>query len=144
MLSHIQLWALFTVFATFKLLSNSVMQGLARYRNRSFNYPEDQLSTFGRKEPMKPETELAKRATALWRNDLENFVPFLMLSLAAAVTEAHYNTFSALLVVFGLARVGHARYMICPRQPHRVIAYAMGMLCILTMAALVVFRTFVP
>jgi uncharacterized MAPEG superfamily protein len=143
MLSHIQVWALFVVFAFFKMLSNSLMQGWSRYTNRSFRYPEDQRGVFGN-ETIKPEAELGVRATALWRNDLENFLPFAMLALAGAFVEASYDAYCWVVFLFAVSRVGHAWFMVRPKQPHRMLFYYSGQFCGLAMIGLILWRIYIP
>ena len=80
------------------------------------------------------------RSRRMHLNHLENVLPFLVLSLLYALTEPAHALFSGLLWSFLIARVIYTGFYASRLQPHRTVAYAVGLvvesvIAILTLAA---------
>ncbi len=121
----VEYWVL-TTFALFvKMFVNSSVQGVVRIRNRAFVRPED-AAFFGGVAPRERELPLVERAQLCWRNDLENIPIFLFLSLALVLVGGSARWVGFYCAAFILARVCHTAFYLRPRQPHRNLAFQVG------------------
>lgn len=129
-------WCLFVVFAFFKFLSNTFVQGAGRLRSNTYDFPEDQRD----RTPILARQELVLRGSRLWGNDLENLVPFLFVSLAAALCAIEIHVYVILLCVFALARVVHAIALARGAQPWRSLCYGAGVIAMIVMVGMTAVR----
>lgn len=121
-------WVTTVAVLFLKMFSNSAVQGLVRLKNRQFVKPED-AAFYGRKAPPAEEEHLlVQRAAAVWRNDLENIPIFLFLSLGLVLAGDEGTWTAGLCGLFVVARVAHTGFFFVPRQPHRNVAYQLGIL----------------
>ncbi len=132
-------WATTTALLFVKLFGNSAIQGLVRLKHRQFVKPED-AKFYGRNAPpAAAEHILVERAAAVWRNDLENIPIFLILALGVVLAGDEGTWTAALCAAFVLGRLAHTAFFLFPRQPHRNIAYQVGILsCFLAAGRLMV------
>jgi uncharacterized MAPEG superfamily protein len=130
-------WATTTALFFVKLFGNSAVQGLVRLKNRQFVKPED-ARFYGRNAPPAAEEHvLVQRAAAVWRNDLENIPMFLLLALGLVLAGDPGPWTAGLCGLFFVARLAHTAFFLAPRQPHRNIAYQLGILsCFLAVGRL--------
>jgi uncharacterized MAPEG superfamily protein len=116
-----------------KMFANTGVQAYARFRYKSFKYKED--SPFFREEldPEKPEPEILVRASAAWRNDLENIPIFLVAALCGLLTGVNPSLYGWLLVAFCAGRTVQTVTLILGKQPWRFLGYVAGQIATGTM-----------
>ena len=68
------------------------------------------------------------RSRRMHLNHLENVLPFLVLSLLYALTEPGHALFAGLLWSFLIVRVLYTWFYAGRLQPHRMLAYAVGLM----------------
>ena len=128
----LSLWLLATSALALKMWLNSAVQGLARMRSTQMANPEDAalMSTFTGKTytvtERTSESALARRASACWRNDLENIPMFIFLSLGFVLAGGPTGPGAAYLAVFVLARISHTLCYFLQLQPWRNLSYQLG------------------
>lgn len=111
-----------SAFFFLKLLSNSFLQGYARFRGAGFRYPEDQV--FGKSfDPDNRFAELEHRATCAWRNDLENIPLFLVAALCGLLNGIPAEPYTWLLGSYCVLRVLHTLFLIKGTQPGRFLSF---------------------
>ena len=136
------IWCAFQVLVFFKLASNVLLQGAARSKTGIVGYPEDLKNS---KRLVLPDPTHASdaplvRATNLFRNDLENIIPFSLLALAASFVQVDARCFVILLSIYVIARLSHAICLLGGRQPFRSLSYLVGQLCALVLVVLIMIR----
>ncbi len=130
----LQYWSYCAVFLAFKMFFNSAVQGVYRVRGRTYTRPED-AKFFGKGViTARQDLPIVQRASACWRNDLENIPIFLILGLGFALAGGPRFWAGAYFLVFCLARVLHTIFYLLPRQPHRNLAFQLGTLCWVSLA----------
>jgi glutathione S-transferase len=85
--------------------------------------------------------ELLERSRRMHLNQLENVVPFLVLSLLYALTQPGHALFAGLLWSFLIARVIYTGFYAFGLQPHRTVAYTVGVLIQVSIALLTLAAT---
>ena len=125
-----RLYAIVTLLLVLKIIALGLYTGTLRTRRQSFATPED-YRLFGA-VPRPSSDEDVERARRAHRNDLENVLPFIAAALPFALTAP--NPWTARLYFWGflIARVVHTVAYIGKLQPHRTIAFAVGV--VLTVA----------
>lgn len=121
----LRMYAITTIVLGCKMFANSLVQGRGRLSSQIFTNPED-ASLFGGKLEAQ-EAPAVQRASAVWRNDLENIPLFLILAwiyVAAAGLSA--AAFQAYCVIFVVARILHMIFYLNALQPWRTIAFVIG------------------
>lgn len=116
-------FALTTVALFVKMFLVALVQGVTRFRTRSFVRPEDAVF-FGGAAPTS-EDPLTERAQNTLRNDVENIPIFLFLALAA-VELAPSPRLPWYFGAFVLSRYLHTATYLRPTQPLRNRAYIIG------------------
>ncbi len=118
---------------------------LARYGAKVYATPED-YALNGRALPAEPVVSAlaapVARARRIHRNHLENVLPFLVLSALYAVTEPEHALFAALLWSFLALRVFYTLFYARSMQPHRTIAFSLGVLIQSIIAVLTLIAAF--
>ena len=104
---------------------------ILRIRHRVFATPEDYR--FQGLSPEAQTREDIERARRAHRNDLENILPFFGVGLLYAFTGP--STTAAAIYYFGFAaaRIAHSICYIAELQPHRTIAFGIGLVLMLVM-----------
>ena len=126
-------WFICAVILWLKMFANSLVQGAYRIRNKSFVRPDD-AAYFGKgTEPIQEELPIVQRASACWRNDLENIPMFLILGLGFVRTEGPAGPALIYFGLFTVARIAHTILYLRPTQPWRNLAYQLGTLTTLAM-----------
>ncbi len=133
----LEYWALAAVLLFAKMFVNSGVQGWTRIRNKAFVHPED-AAFFGGVQPRERELPLVETAADAWRNDLENIPIFLFLSLGAVLLGGTSFWVGGYCAVFVLARALHTAFYFAHRQPHRNLAYQLGLFATIATAIHVV------
>jgi uncharacterized MAPEG superfamily protein len=115
------------------MIANSLVQGRGRVSSKIFTIAED-APLFGGKLEAK-EAPSVERASACWRNDLENIPIFLILAwIYVAAGNLSVGTFELYCVIFVVARILHTIFYINAVQPARTIVFTIGLFAMLAMA----------
>ena len=115
-----------------KLVATVLIQGRGRLRTKRFRYAED--AAHWRGEAVDREEEIIERAQAVLRNDSESQPLFLALGAVMVATPEPIIAAPIYFLTYAVSRVGHARYLISGRQPHRNYMYSIGLFILLAMA----------
>ncbi len=132
-------WVLFTIILWLKMLANSVLQGYYRFKNKQFVTPEDAKAFAGLiKQEVNPsyqEHPMVERLAKCWRNDLENIPMFLFISLGYVLLNGNAAFGLVCFIIFTVARVSHTFFYVTAMQPHRNIAFDIGLIATFVMVA---------
>ncbi len=124
----LEYWILTTFVLFAKMFFNSGVQAWVRVRHRAFVRPDDAAFFGAGATPLERELPLVDRAQQCWRNDLENIPMFLLLSLGLVLLGGSSYWVAVYCSVFVVGRVLHTAFYLSPRQPHRNIAFQLGVL----------------
>jgi uncharacterized MAPEG superfamily protein len=131
----LKIWVATSLLLALKMWANSTVQVWARWRQRTVVNPEDAswLSLILKQEVHTDarDTPLAARASACWRNDLENIPLFLLLALGYVLQGGSPSWAGVYCSVFVLARIVHTVCYLRRLQPWRTIAFEVGVLAML-------------
>jgi uncharacterized MAPEG superfamily protein len=130
-------WLVSLVVLFLKMYANSVVQALARFRNRAFAWPEDARLVSGG-EVVARDPEIIERASRCWRNDLENVPIYLFLGLGYVLCGGVPWWAALYFTIFTLARIAHTVFYLRGQQPHRNLAYQLGVLVCFALAVHIV------
>ncbi len=115
-------------FLFLKMQSNSFVQAYSRFRGAGFKYPED--SIFGDRGVDEAQVQrmddLEYRATACWRNDLENIPFFIVAALCGLMAGIPTAAYQALMIGYCAARSLHSITLLFGKQPWRTIFFVIG------------------
>jgi glutathione S-transferase len=126
------------------LMSMSNYTSVLRVTRKVFANPEDyvqkRLALPDPSSASSAEADSVARSRRMHLNHLENVLPFLVLSLLYALTQPGHTLFAGLLWSFLIARVLYTGSYALGLQPHRMLAYAAGLvlqhvIAILTLVA---------
>jgi glutathione S-transferase len=109
----------------------SVVQGVARTREKKFVNPEDARTLGG--DAVAEEVATVQRAARAWRNDLENIPIFLILAWIYVSAGLSTTPFVIYCAVFVAARILHTICYLNAIQPLRTISYTVGALAMLAL-----------
>ena len=126
-------WLISLVVLFLKMFANSAVQGLTRFRTKSFAWPED-AAMFRGAQAVERDPELVERASRCWRNDLENVPIYLFLGLGFVLAGGAPWWAALYFTVFTVARVLHTVFYLRGLQPHRNLAYQLGLLVCFALA----------
>lgn len=119
-------WVVTSFVLFVKMFANSGVQAFVRMSNRAFVRPDD-AAFFGRgAAPLERELPLSDRAQQCWRNDLENIPIFLFLTLGLVLLGGSAYWVGVYCTLFVIGRVLHTIFYLNPRQPHRNLAFQLG------------------
>lgn len=109
-----------------KLICMAGLTARMRFKNKVFANPEDAKTIKGSKVTYNdPDVERVRRAHL---NDLENIPIWYIVTFLWLTTGPSAKIASILIRTFVLARIAHTvSYAIFPKQPHRALAYFMGL-----------------
>jgi glutathione S-transferase len=127
----LQLLGVVYLILVLKMVAVGSYTSVLRIRRGVYATSED-FQLQGLSPPAGPDEDI-ERARRAHRNDLENILPFFGAALFYAFT--HPSLFMARIyfVGFGTARVLHSIFYIFQKQPHRTIAFTIGLLLMLAM-----------
>lgn len=130
-----------------KTIAMSPITIFYRMKYKSFPSPEDAVVQAGEDKEMQrkllAKNDEVERARSAHMNDIENVVPFVLLSLLFIGIQPDPSTASFLFKVFAGARVFHTvSYLGKFRQPCRGLSFAVGMLVNSYMAMEILKKTF--
>lgn len=119
-------WFVCVAVLWLKMFANSVVQGVYRIRNRSFTRPDD-AAYFGKGVAVREEElPIVQRASACWRNDLENIPIFLIIGLGFVLANGPAGAALIYFALFTIARIAHTIFYLRPMQPWRNLAFQLG------------------
>ncbi|XP_022231354.2 microsomal glutathione S-transferase 1 isoform X2 [Drosophila obscura] len=123
-----------------KMLLMSLLTALQRFRYKIFPNEEDLFFKNTEVQFNDPHVERVRRAH---RNDMENILPYFIMSLIYISTNPDATVACNLFRVASLARIAHTLvYAVYPvPQPSRIIAFGSMLLITFYMAAVVALRT---
>ncbi|MNR04784.1 MAPEG family protein [compost metagenome] len=131
----ISIYALCVVALFVKMLAISCYQGFYRISRLTFKNSED--AGFVGRQASPEELPQVSRAAQAWANDLENIPLFFVLGALCLVFNPPLLFTAGLMVLFTVARLVHTVTYLARWQPWRTIAYAVGIMCLLGLAAMV-------
>jgi glutathione S-transferase len=129
-----QYWCVSLTILFVKMYGNSAIQGIFRIRSKTFMRPEDAIFFGKGVAPATQDHPVAYLATRCWQNDLENIPIYLFLGLAFVLSGGTSKSAAIYFTTFTIARVIHSLFYLVPRQPHRNIAYQVGVLTCFALA----------
>lgn len=119
-------WVALLVVLYLKMMANSTVQGVYRLRHKRYTRPDD-AAFFGRGVAVRSEdVPIVQRASAIWRNDLENIPIFLFVALAYTLAGGPSGPALLYFGLFTVARLAHMIFYLRPTQPWRHLAYQAG------------------
>jgi len=127
----LRMYAITAIVLTLKMVAISIAQGRARMSTGAFTNPED-ARTFGGKLETH-EAPAVERASAAWRNDLENIPIFLILAWIYVAATLSLGAFEIYCIVFMIARIIHTITYLAAVQPWRTISFTVGALAMLAL-----------
>lgn len=121
----LRIYAITAIILALKMFANSIVQGRARLTSRTFVNPEDAALFGGHLQPQ--ESPAVERASAVWRNDLENIPLFLILAwIYVAAIGLSAGAFEVYCVVFVIARIFHSIFYLNSIQPWRTVSFTIA------------------
>jgi uncharacterized MAPEG superfamily protein len=121
---NVRLLALVDLLLVLKMIALGSYTSFLRLRRRVYAAPEDyalQAAT----PPAVPDEDI-ERVRRAHRNDLENILPFFVVSFLYVLTGPSYGAAATYFWGFLVARVLHSIFYIRSAQPHRTIAFTVG------------------
>ncbi|HEY8517866.1 MAG TPA: MAPEG family protein [Candidatus Binatia bacterium] len=126
----VRVFAFWYLILAAKMLVLIFLISRARMRAGVFVSPED-YAMAGRERPLAPvpdeHIERLRRALA---NDVENILPFFGIGLLYALSGPSLIWARILLAGFAVARIVHTVAYVRGMQPHRSLAFVIGMVCL--------------
>lgn len=126
-------WGLATVYLSFKMFSNSIVQGVGRKKTQRFSRPED-ARFFDKGGEAQEDAPIVIRAQNVWRNDLENIPMFLLMLLGFVLARGAGQTVAIYAGIFCFFRTLHTLFYLSPKQPHRFLSFICACTCMYTLA----------
>ncbi len=119
-------WFICVALLWCKMFANSAVQAIFRVRHR--HYPRaDDAAFFGKGvEVQSEDLPIVQRASACWRNDLENIPIFLIIGLGFVLADGPAGAALLYFALFTVARIAHTILYLRPTQPWRNLAYQLG------------------
>jgi uncharacterized MAPEG superfamily protein len=127
----VHLYAIVALLLVLKMVAVGFYTSAVRIRRRVFATPEDYA--LRNLAPAGVPDEDVERVRRAHRNDLENVLPFLVVGLLYALTGPSLAAARIYLIGFLVARTLHSVFYIRTMQPHRTIAFTVGMVLMLAM-----------
>jgi len=120
-----KLFGFWSSILVIKMLAMPLLTGRQRFAKKIFANPEDVGNSKSAKISFEdPDVERVRRAH---RNDLENVLPWFMITYIWIGTNPSYALAGLLIRAFVLSRIGHTLvYAVVPAQPWRAIAFFVG------------------
>lgn len=130
----VRVFAFWYLILVLKMLMLIFRTSATRMRLSSFASPED-YAAVGASAPAAvagPDERVERPRRAL-QNDLENILPFFGVGLIYALSGPSLGMARLLIGGFALARVAHTIFYLRGMQPHRSVAFVVGMVCLVCM-----------
>ncbi|XP_063971884.1 microsomal glutathione S-transferase 1-like [Diachasmimorpha longicaudata] len=117
-------FAICSAVLVLKTLGMALLTARVRFRKNVFANPED---SFGNKIKVSTDDVDIERVRRAHRNDLENILPWFVMTAIWLTTGPTYYCAMVLIRAFVAARIAHTVvYVLVPRQPHRALAFFVG------------------
>ncbi|XP_011304858.1 microsomal glutathione S-transferase 1 [Fopius arisanus] len=117
-------FAFWSTLLVIKILAMALLTARVRFGKKVFANPEDNFDKKSKITTDDPDVERVRRAH---RNDLENILPWFVMTPIWLTTGPSYFLAMILIRTFVAARFVHTLvYAIVPRQPHRAVAFFVG------------------
>jgi glutathione S-transferase len=127
----VRLYTIVAVLLVIKVLVVGSYTSLLRLRRRVFATPEDYA--LQGMTPRAERDEDIERVRRAHLNDLENVLPFLAIGFLYALTGPSLLAARIYFIGFLVARTLHSIFYIRGAQPHRTIAFTLGMVLLVGM-----------
>lgn len=114
-----------------KMIAVGSYTSLVRIRRGNYASPED-YALQGLSPVATPDEDI-ERARRAHRNDLENILPFLGVAVFYALTQPSMLMARVFFWGFCGARILHSVFYLRQQQPHRTIAFLIGMVLLVLM-----------
>ena len=118
------------VILVLKMVAVGAYTSMLRIRTGVYATSEDFAFTGSPAAPRREDIERARRAH---RNDLENILPFFGVGLLYAFTNPSATAAAIYYFGFAAARIAHSITYLAQWQPHRTIAFSIGLALMLAM-----------
>ena len=137
--SNLRLLALVDLLLVLLMITVGNYTSMLRIQRKVFATPEDYAR---RGLPLRAPDEGVERTRRVHLNHVENVLPFFVVSLLYALTQPSHLMLSIFMWGFLIARVAYSVFYLRAMQPHRTLAFSLGIMCtlgitILTLAAVV-------
>ncbi|KAK0090640.1 hypothetical protein PV325_009383 [Microctonus aethiopoides] len=117
-------FAFFSSILVLKMLAMAFLTGRQRFSKKVFANPEDVRDKSAK---IKLDDEDVERVRRAHRNDLENILPWFIMTFVWLTTGPSSLLATILIRTFTFARIVHTLvYAVVPLQPHRAIAFFVG------------------
>ncbi|XP_015122738.1 microsomal glutathione S-transferase 1 [Diachasma alloeum] len=117
-------FAIWGTVLVLKTLGMALLTGRLRFGKNVFANPED---SFGKKIKVATDDPDIERVRRAHRNDLENILPWFVMTAIWLTTGPAYYWAMILIRTFVAARIVHTLvYAVVPKQPHRALAFFVG------------------
>ena len=130
----VRVFAFWYLVLVVKMLVLIFRTSSARLSTSTYASPEDYAAVGLAPPPVPgPPDERIERLRRALQNDLENILPFFGVGLIYALTGPSLFMARLLFAGYALARIVHSVMYVRGRQPHRSIAFGVGMLILIWM-----------
>ena len=126
----VRLFGIVSLLLVVKMIAVGFTTSAIRIRRKVYSTPEDYV--LNRVTPRGPDEDI-ERIRRAHQNDLENILPFFLVGFLYALTTPSLLGARVYFIGFLIARVLHSVFYIRALQPHRTIAFTVGMLLLVGM-----------
>lgn len=132
----VRVFAFWYLILVLKMLMLIFRTSAVRMRLSTFAAPEDYAMVGAAPAAGSAPDERVERLRRALQNDLENILPFFGVGLIYALSAPSLGMARFLIGGFALARVAHTIFYVRGMQPHRTIAFLIGMTLLVWMLVL--------
>lgn len=132
----VRVFAFWYLILVLKMLMLIFRTSATRMRLSTFAAPEDYAMIGAAAAAAGVPDERIERLRRALQNDLENILPFLGVGLIYALSGPSLGMARFLIGGFALARIAHTIFYVRGLQPHRTIAFLIGMTLLVWMLIL--------
>lgn len=124
----VRVFAFWYLVLVIKMLVLIFRTSAVRMRSGTFTSPEDYAAAGVERPATLPIDENVERVRRALQNDLENILPFFGVGLIYALSGPSLTVARIVFAGFAVARIAHTVAYLRGLQPHRSIAFGIGML----------------
>lgn len=137
----VRIFAFWYLILVVKMLMLVFRTSAARMQSSTFASPEDYAAVGATPPPGGAGVdERIERLRRALQNDLESILPFFGVGLIYALSSPSLGMARFLFAGFALSRIAHTIFYLRGRQPHRSVAFLLGMLFFLWTLLLALWR----
>ena len=129
----VRVFAFWYLLLVVKMLMLIFRTSATRMRLSSFASPEDAAISGAAPAAAAVPDERIERLRRALQNDLENILPFFGVGLIYALSGPSLGMARFLIGGFALARIAHTIFYVRGMQPHRSVAFMLGMFFLVCM-----------